>query len=130
MNLITKCIIFSFFIVSQISLLGCGAKYAKLPESTLTNSIQSPGSVEAAVRKAVQKASEKAAEATSELAQKARREAAEKAQMLFLTAQNKMLDGIIGLGVILDKKQMTVVQDNRGTRNNDISNETQAKGRS
>ena len=58
MNLITKFIILSFFIVSQISLLGCGAKYAKLPESTLTNSIQSPGSVEAAVRKAIQKASE------------------------------------------------------------------------
>lgn len=58
MNLITKCIILSFFVVSQISLLGCGAKYAKLPESTLTNSIQSPGSVEAAVRKAIQKASE------------------------------------------------------------------------
>ena len=49
MNLITKCIILSFFVVSQISLLGCGAKYATLPESTLTNSIQSPGSVEAAV---------------------------------------------------------------------------------
>jgi Asp-tRNA(Asn)/Glu-tRNA(Gln) amidotransferase A subunit family amidase len=58
MNLITKCIILSFFVVSQISLLGCGAKYAKLPESTLTNPIQSPGSVETAVRKAVQKASE------------------------------------------------------------------------
>ncbi len=58
MNLLTKCIILSFFIVSQISILGCGVKYAKLPDSTLTNSIQSPGSVEAAVREAVQKASE------------------------------------------------------------------------
>jgi mandelamide amidase len=58
MNLVTKCIILSFIIVSQISLLGCGAKYAKLPDSTLTNSMQSPGSVEAAAREAIQKASE------------------------------------------------------------------------
>jgi len=58
MKLIAKCIILSFFVASQISLLGCAAKYAKLPESTLTNSIQSPGSVEAAARKAIQKASE------------------------------------------------------------------------
>jgi len=58
MKLIAKCIILSFFVASQMSLLGCAAKYAKLPESTLTNSIQSPGSVEAAARKAIQKASE------------------------------------------------------------------------
>jgi mandelamide amidase len=58
MKLITKCIILSFFVASQISLIGCAAKYAKLPESNLTNSIQSPGSVEAAVRKAIQKTSE------------------------------------------------------------------------
>jgi mandelamide amidase len=58
MNPITKSIILSFFIVSQISLLGCGAKYATLPDSTLTNAIQSPGSVEAAAREAIRKASE------------------------------------------------------------------------
>ena len=58
MNPITKCIILSFIVVSQISLIGCGAKYATLPDSTLTNSIQSPGSVEAAAREAIRKASE------------------------------------------------------------------------
>ncbi len=58
MNLITKCIIFSFFVVSQISLFACSVTYSTLPDSTLTNAIQKPGSVEAAVRKTVQKAHE------------------------------------------------------------------------
>ena len=58
MNFIAKFIILSFFIVSQISLLGCAVKYAKLPESSLTSAIQKPGSVEAAVRESVKKASE------------------------------------------------------------------------
>jgi mandelamide amidase len=58
MNLITKCIIFSFFVVSQISLFACSVTYSTLPDSTLTNAIQKPGSVEAAVRETVQKATE------------------------------------------------------------------------
>lgn len=58
MNLITKCIIFSFFIVSQISFSACSVKYSTLPDCTLTTAIQKSGSVEFAVRKSVQKASE------------------------------------------------------------------------
>ncbi len=58
MYFITKCIIFSFFVVSQISLIGCSVKHPALPDSTLTNAIQEPGSVEVAVREAIQKSSE------------------------------------------------------------------------
>jgi hypothetical protein len=58
MYFITKCIIFSFFVVSQISLIGCSVKHPALPDSTLTNAIQKPGSVEVAVREAIQKSSE------------------------------------------------------------------------
>ena len=58
MSLITKWIVFSFFAALQISIFGCGATYSTLPQSTLTNAIQKPGSVEAAARASLQKASE------------------------------------------------------------------------
>jgi len=57
MNFITKWIILSLLILSLISLFGCSVKRVSLPDSTLTNAIQKPGSVEVQVRESLQKAS-------------------------------------------------------------------------